>query len=87
MIGPYDLSGSMGIVGDFKHSEYKKNLNRIKQSAIKNKIKTGIHVVAPELSDVKSAIKENYSLIAYSTDALLIFDRCKNDLKTVKNIL
>ena len=26
MIGPYDLSGSMGIVGDFKHSEYKKIL-------------------------------------------------------------
>ena len=33
---------------------------------------------------MKKVLKEKYSFIAYSTDALLIYDRCKKDLNLLK---
>ena len=86
IIGPYDLTGSMGIVGEFDNVNYLNNLDVIKNSAIKNGIKSGIHVVKPELSQVKIKISEGYEFIAYSTDALLMYDRCKRDLKNLSEI-
>jgi len=86
IIGPYDLSGSMGIVGEFNNPEYVKNLDIIKKAAVKNGIKSGIHVVSPGVEYLKSAIKDGYEFIAYSTDALLMYDRCVNDLKNISTL-
>jgi 2-dehydro-3-deoxyglucarate aldolase len=86
MIGPYDLTGSMGIIGEFENPIYQNSLDIIKKSAAKNNIKSGIHVVNPKVNDLKSAIKENYSLIAYSTDALLLYDKCNKELKEVNEL-
>jgi len=84
IIGPYDLTGSMGMVGDFNNQNYLQNLKKIKKSAAKYGIASGIHVVKPNIKEIKKVLKEKYSFIAYSTDALLIYDRCKKDLNLLK---
>ena len=61
-------------------------IQSIKKSADENSIKSGIHVVSPDINELKSAISLGYSFIAYSTDALLIYDRCKSDLDKVINM-
>ena len=86
IIGPYDLSGSMGIVGEFNNPKYIKNLDIIKKAAMNNGIKSGIHVVRPGVEYLKSAIKDGYEFIAYSTDALLLHDRCTNDLNNISTL-
>jgi len=86
IIGPYDLTGSMGIVGEFDNPNYLNNLDIIKKSAVKNGIRSGIHVVSPEVNQLKTAINEGYEFIAYSTDALLMYDRCKTDLNSVRKL-
>ncbi len=86
IIGPYDLTGSMGIVGEFDNTDYLNNLDIIKKSAVKNGIRSGIHVVSPEVNQLKTAINEGYEFIAYSTDALLMYDRCKTDLNSVRKL-
>ena len=86
IIGPYDLTGSMGIVGAFNNPDYKNNLKIIKNSAIENGIKPGIHVVNPDIVELTTAVDEDYSFIAYSTDALLIYDKCKKDLNIIANL-
>ena len=83
MIGPYDLTGSLGIIGEFENPIYKNSLDIIQKAAVKNNIRSGIHVVNPRVDELKSAIKEGFSLIAYSTDALLIYDKCNTELKEV----
>jgi 2-dehydro-3-deoxyglucarate aldolase len=87
IIGPYDLTGSMGIVGKFDNPEYVQNLDIIKKSAVKNGIRSGIHVVSPEIVQLKRAINEGYEFIAYSTDALLLYERCANDLKYISSLI
>ena len=86
IIGPYDLTGSMGIVGEFNNPDYQNNLKKIKKSAEENGINSGIHVVNPNINELKSAVDDGYNFIAYSTDALLIYDKCKNDLNVIANL-
>jgi len=86
IIGPFDLTGSMGIVGEFDNTDYLNSLDIIKKSAVKNGVRSGIHVVSPEVNLVKTAINEGYEFIAYSTDALLLYERCANDLKNISTL-
>ena len=83
IIGPYDLTGSMGIVGQFDHPDYSSNLKKIQKSAINHGVKSGIHVVNPNIDELQDAIEKNYDFIAYSTDALLMYDKCKKDLEKI----
>ncbi len=86
IIGPYDLTGSMKIIGEFDNSKYLNNLDIIKNSALNNGIKSGVHVVSPEVKQLKVAINSGYEFIAYSTDALLLYERCTNDLKNISSL-
>jgi len=86
IIGPYDLTGSMGIIGEFDNPDYLNNLDIINKSAVKNRIRSGIHVVKPDITELETAIKAGYHFIAYSTDALLLYDRCKKDLNKISKM-
>lgn len=73
LIGPYDLSASMGLTGRFEHPAFKKIIQRIRSSCQKTKVPSGIHVIEPELRDINKRIREGYQLIAYSTDAMFLW--------------
>jgi 2-dehydro-3-deoxyglucarate aldolase len=73
LIGPYDLSASMGLTGKFKHPAFKKTIQRIRSTCRKTKVPSGIHVIEPELRDINKRIQEGYRLIAYSTDAMFLW--------------
>jgi 2-dehydro-3-deoxyglucarate aldolase len=72
IIGPYDLSASFGKPGDFEQDEFKKALEKIKESAVKHSIPSGYHLVEPDHSELKGLIKAGHSFIAYSTDAIIL---------------
>ena len=72
LIGPYDLSASYDIPGDFKNTKFKSILTKINTSSKKHKIYNGYHVVEPSLSALKQKILQGYRLIAYGTDTSFI---------------
>jgi 2-dehydro-3-deoxyglucarate aldolase len=72
MIGPYDLSASMGITADFENPTFLKVLDDIKKLCIKNKIPLGFHLVEPSREKLKEKIDEGFLFIAYSIDAVLL---------------
>lgn len=71
-VGPYDLSASLGCLGDFSSSVFKEALNRIITSAQKFSIPAGVHVVEPDLSDLKEKIEAGFRFNAYSIDTVFI---------------
>ena len=73
LIGPYDLSASMGLTGQFEHPMFLETLASIKAKATINKIPMGIHVVQPEKSLLQKYIDEGYQFIAYSIDAVFLY--------------
>ena len=72
IIGPYDLSASMGIPGQFEHPDLLQALNKIKDVANKYNKTPGFHIVEPDVDQLKTKIKEGYKLIAYSVDFRMI---------------
>ena len=71
-IGPYDLSASLGIVGQFDNKIFKSAIKEILLKSIDYNVSCGIHVVEPSLKKLKDFSKKGYSFIAYSLDAVLI---------------
>ena len=72
MIGPYDLSASMGLTGRFDHPDFLAALALIEQKAEAHGMGKGYHVVQPDEDDLQARIAQGYTFIAYGTDALFL---------------
>lgn len=68
LIGPYDLSCSLGIPGDFENSLFKNAIEHIKNIGVKLGSTSGIHIVEPIPAKLKSAISGGFKFIAYGVD-------------------
>ncbi len=85
IVGPYDLSGSIGKPGEFESPELKEVLGKV--MAVSKRLKTisGFHVVPPDYKQVKEKIRQGYRFIAYSLDTLFLGDHIYKDLSAIKN--
>jgi len=72
LIGPYDLSASMGITAKFDSPEFIAAMSRIRSLCTQYNIACGIHVVKPELPILEQRIEEGYQFIAYSIDSVFL---------------
>lgn len=72
MIGPYDLSASMGLTARFDAPEFLAAIRRIEDAAAACKLPKGYHVVAPQPENLRQKIAEGYTFIAYGIDALFL---------------
>jgi 2-keto-3-deoxy-L-rhamnonate aldolase RhmA len=68
IIGPYDLSCSMGIPGQFEHAKYLDAVRRIREAGKRIGSPAGLHIVEPDLGRLDAAIREGYAFVAYSVD-------------------
>lgn len=84
MIGPYDLSASMGITAQFDHPKMVAATAKILASCKKNGVIPGIHVVQPNPDEVMYRYGEGYRFIAYSLDITMLSKACTDGLKTIK---
>jgi 2-dehydro-3-deoxyglucarate aldolase/4-hydroxy-2-oxoheptanedioate aldolase len=81
-VGPYDLSGSMGEIGDINAPNVREAINRIRDCCRNAHIPMGIFATNP--ADVKPYIDDGYRLIAVGIDTMLlsrVAEEIVNDLK------
>ena len=72
MIGPYDLSASMGIAGQFEHPEFILMMKRIRDLIQQSPTVAGIHIIEPERNQIEQRLQEGFKFLAYSVDALML---------------
>lgn len=72
IIGPYDLSCSMGMPGDFDRPEFVTAMQRILQAGLKAGCPAGLHIVEPDPVRLRQVIDEGYRFIAYSVDIRML---------------
>jgi 2-dehydro-3-deoxyglucarate aldolase len=72
LIGPYDLSSSLGKPGNFKNINFKLALKKIINKCKKFKKPVGIHVVEPSEKLLKKRIKEGYKFLPFGIDTVLL---------------
>jgi len=87
IIGPYDLSGSMGKPGRFEEKDVLDKLKQYEDLSRKLQKPLGYHVVQPEYEAILKKIEEGYTLLAFSVDFLFLGSACREQLFTVKNSL
>jgi len=78
MIGPYDLSASMNLTGQFENKDFIAVLDEIIQLCTKFNIPTGYHVVTQDDGLLKKKIDEGYRFIAYCTDGIFLTNNSEN---------
>ena len=81
LVGPYDLSASMGLTAQFNHKEFRNAMNRIISLCNKYNIPCGDHIVEPDPEKLKMRIDQGYRFIAYGTDAVYLYHSSINPLK------
>lgn len=84
IIGPYDLSASMDIVGQLEHPKMQDAIARTLKTCIDKGILPGIHVVNPNTVEIMSRINQGYKFIACSVDITMITFMSANILAELK---
>ncbi|MDQ7822784.1 MAG: aldolase/citrate lyase family protein [Candidatus Eremiobacteraeota bacterium] len=80
IIGPYDLSGSLGYPGEFERVEVKEALHTYEHICTLMKKPMGFHIVQPDASKVAHYREKNYSFIAVGLDTLYLAEKCREVL-------
>jgi len=84
MIGPYDLSGSLGRPGDFKDKDVQVALKRVMEAAARHKIPAGYHSVSSDPAEAQRRRKEGYKFLAFSVDTIFLSDASHDALLKLK---
>jgi len=77
LIGPYDLSASMGITAQFDNPKFQKTMDKIFKKTSNKAIPCGIHVVEPSHNELDKRIKQGYRFLAYSIDSVMLLSISK----------
>lgn len=74
LIGPYDLSASLGLPGQLDHPDVVAAQRTVVRACLSARVAPGIHLVHPEraASDLEVAIGVGFRFIALGTDALFL---------------
>jgi 2-dehydro-3-deoxyglucarate aldolase len=74
IIGPYDLSGSLGIPGQFDHPDYRETLQSIIRRVQKSPIALGIHIVHPSEKELEEMESAGFTFIGLGMDSIYILE-------------
>lgn len=77
IVGPYDLSGSVGQPGDFEHPDVREAFSKISQIIKNSKKPGGIHIVHTRHNEIRGRIDEGYRFIAYGDDMVIFAEKIK----------
>ena len=84
IIGPYDLSGSLGKPGEYDDPKVHQVLDRYEEISRMADKAMGYHVIKPDGRLVLKKIKAGYTFIAFSLDTLFLGSMCRQELDKLK---
>lgn len=84
IIGPYDLSGSMGYPGDFEREDVKDAVQKVLDKCQEYKIPSGFHVVDTNPDALKIKIEQGCTFLAYGIDYFFLRDSALNGMNKLK---
>ena len=84
IIGPYDLSGSIGFPGDFERNDVKDAVQKVLERCKEHNIPSGFHVVDTAPKNLNLKIKQGCTFLAYGIDYFFMRDAAMNGMNTLK---
>lgn len=87
IVGPYDLSGSLGRPGDFDHPDVAAALARVRAVMHAGTKPGGYHVVHSNHADLLEKIDQGYTFIAYGNDMVFLAEKISAEADFVRQRL
>jgi 2-dehydro-3-deoxyglucarate aldolase len=84
-IGPYDLSGSLGIPGQYDEPIVQDALKRVEEICKRKNVSMGYHIIDPNIELVKEKNNAGYNFIAFSTDFLFMGRKATEQMNLKNN--
>lgn len=82
-VGPYDMSGSYGMIGRTQHEIIKQACKKVSIACKKFNKAAGQHIVNPTKENVKFAIDEGFTFIALGMDTVFIQNGAKETMQMI----
>ena len=86
MIGPYDMSGSLGIPGQLNHPRIIEASKKVLAACKKHKKACGIQITEPDLKTVEAIKKTGYTFIVLASDVFLLWKWSENMRKILDRV-
>ncbi len=87
IVGPYDLSASMGYPGDYNREDVKKALLKVDEITKRNNMPLGFHVIESDFQNTLNKIRKGYTFLAFSIDFFFLGDKARKEMKLLKENL
>ncbi len=87
IIGPYDLSGSMGRPGDLDHPDVQSAIARVLEAGHHSGKPGGIHVIEPNQDELQRRIAAGFNFLGYGLDIRILDSVCRSHMKTIRERL
>ena len=84
IIGPYDLSASMGMPGEITHPDVQDAIEQVCAAGLAHAKTGGLHVVEPDLEALYRLIDRGYRFMGYSLDIRILDSLCRRDLGEIR---
>jgi 2-keto-3-deoxy-L-rhamnonate aldolase RhmA len=82
LIGPFDLSGSLGVLGETSHPQVLEAIERVRRGCRTAGVPLGIF--ASDVAMARAYIEKGFLLIALSMDAFFLWQSAQAALKEVR---
>ncbi len=87
IIGPYDLSGSMGRPGDLNHPDVQAAIAQVLEAAHRANKPGGIHFIEPDLEALQQRIQAGFNFLGYGLDIRILDSICRTHLQSIRATL
>ncbi len=87
LIGPYDLSASMGYPGEYNREEVVRALEIFQKKCSEKNKSYGFHIVPPKSELVIEKFKLGYNFLAFSLDFYFLGEIIKTEMSKIKEFL
>ena len=87
MVGPYDISGSLGIPGELTHPRVQQACHRVIETCRHRSKSCGTQLVDPTTDNVRDAFEQGYTFTVLASDVFLLWkwsERMKTLMQDVR---
>lgn len=81
LVGPYDLSSSLGHPGCFDHPAVQEAVQRVEVVCRAKQRPLGFHVIQPQWPLLEEKIQKGYTFLAFSLDTLFLGTACMEAMR------
>jgi 2-dehydro-3-deoxyglucarate aldolase len=80
LIGPYDLSASMGLAGQLQDADVLAAQQAILEACLRHRVAPGLHVVSIDPAEVRRRIEQGFRFLPCGIDTGFLRDGCRQML-------